>query len=45
MEFSSNAGSKEIEWTKVEKKKRVMTEQTDLVVVIRHSETRFSFDY
>jgi len=44
-DFSSDAGSKEIEWAKVEKKKRAMTEQTDFVVVIRHPENRFSFDY
>ena len=43
--FSSNDGSNENEWEKVESKKRAMTEQTDFVVVIRHSETRFSFDY
>ena len=29
----------------VEKKKRAMTKHTDFMAVIRHSETRFSFDY
>tara|TARA_B100001250_G_scaffold82199_1_gene67826 strand:+ start:4609 stop:4788 length:180 start_codon:yes stop_codon:yes gene_type:complete len=42
---SWNTVSEENEWAKVEKKNRAMTEQTDFVVVIRHPETRFSFDY